>query len=368
MTNALRTVVIGLDHYHVTGWVETLGLFPERIELVGRYDPDPASARSPRPRFVDPGLTQQFPPAFGAVPFFADLDALIREVRPELAVVTLPNRLAPEAIVALAGAGCHVLVDKPGALDAAGANWSIDAVRASGVKMAVAFTRRYGRPWQRVAGEIAAGRLGRLLSSEAIFVTSSVQVRDPRNPIFDRVAMGGGILHWLGIHDIDLIQWLSGEPIVSVQATTATTGSEWIEVEDTISVAYRLAGGSIGTMHFAYALPRTGGEGYAALRGSLGSVRLNTDGATEWIGPGSTADPLRSETVTTDTVHLSGYGAAGAAIVTDLLDAIGHDRDPLATGENARDALRVVDAAYESARTGMRVDIEASTSKGERAT
>jgi len=367
MTKALRTVVIGLDHYHVTGWVETLGLFPERIELAGRYDADPVRAGSLRPRFVDPGLTQQFPPAFDAVPFYSDIAALIREIRPELAVVTLPNRLAPEAIVELARSGCHILADKPGALDAAGANRSVEAVHASGVKMAVAFTRRYGRPWQRAAGAIAAGRLGRLLSSEAIFVTSSVQVRDPHNPIFDRAAMGGGILHWLGIHDIDLIQWLSGEPIVSVQAMIATTGSDQIEVEDTVSIGYRLAGGSIGTMHFAYALPRTGGEGYAALRGSLGSVRLHADGATEWIGPGTVADPLRTETIATDIIRLPGYGAAGAAIVADLLDAIAHDREPLATGTNARDALRVVDAAYASARTGARVDIDMDASKGERA-
>jgi len=60
-------------------------------------------------------------------------------------------------------------------------------------------------------------------------------------------------------------------------------------------------------------------------------------------------------------------GAAGAAIVADLLDAIAHDREPLATGTNARDALRVVDAAYASARTGARVDIDMDASKGERA-
>ena len=38
--------------------------------------------------------------------------------------------------------------------------------------------------------------------------------------------------------------------------------SDAIDVEDTISIAFRLAGGAIGTMHFAYALPRPGGEGY----------------------------------------------------------------------------------------------------------
>jgi predicted dehydrogenase len=358
MSSTLRTVVDGLDHYHVTGWVETLGLFPEQIEIVGRYDPDPALAESMKPAFVDPNLPHRFSDTFLAVPYYSDLASLVRETRPQLAVVTLPNRRAPDAIVELARAGCHVLADKPGAIDEAGAARSVAASRSSGVKLGVAFTRRYGRPWQQVAREIDGGRLGRLLTSEAIFVTSSVPVRDPRNHIFDRAAMGGGILHWLGIHDIDLIQLLSGEPIVSVQAMTATMSSDEIDVEDTISIGYRLAGGSVGTMHFAYALPRPGGDGYAAFRGSKSSVKIGPAGTTEWIGPGTIADPIETETITTDTVRLPGYGSAGAAIVADLLDAIANDRDPRATGENARDALRVVDAAYLSAQTGERVDID----------
>ncbi len=358
MTSPLRTIIVGLDHYHVTGWVETLGLFPEQIEIAGRYDPDATRADAPRPTFVDPNLPQLFPESLLATPLYTDIEQLIRDIRPQLAIVTLPNSLAPDAIVALSRAGCHVLADKPGALNEVGAMRSVAAARASGVKLAVAFTRRYGGSWQHVAREIDRGRLGRLLTSEAIFVTSSVPVRDPRNRIFDRDAMGGGILHWLGIHDIDLIQWLSGEPIVSLQAMTATMSSTEIEVEDTISVSYRLAGGSIGTLHFAYALPRSGGEGYAAFRGSNASVSISATGTVDWIGPGSIHDPIRSETIAVDTVRLPGYGAAGAAIVADLLDAIANNRDPLATGEHARDALRVVDAAYVSARTGERVDID----------
>jgi predicted dehydrogenase len=172
--------------------------------------------------------------------------------------------------------------------------------------------------------------------------------------------MGGGILHWLGIHDIDLILWLSGEPIVELQAMTATMSSDDIDVEDTISISYQLAGGSIGTMHFAYALPRPGGEGYVAFRGSDASVTLSASGATEWIGPGSITDPMRSESYSSEIVRLPGYGSAGAAIVSDLLDAIENDRDPFATGENARDALRVVDAAYASARSGERIHIDSN--------
>ncbi len=355
MSTRYRAIVAGLDHYHVTGWVETLGLFADKIDVVARYDPDPRRATLDRPSFVDPNLPQAFPEWFQRAPFSSDLPELIREARPDLALVTMPNRLAPDVVIELARAGCHVIVDKPGALDAVGAERSIVAARTHGVKLAVAFTRRYGHAWQSVASEIARGRLGLLLSVEAMFVTSSVQVRGPDNPIFDRNLMGGGILHWLGIHDIDLIQWLSGEPIVRVQAMSATMSSRAVDVEDTISVQFQLEGGAIGTMHFAYALPRVGGSGYVALRGSKSSVRIDATGAIEWIGPASVRDPLRVETSTSDVVRLPGYGAAGASIVADLLDAVEHDRDPLATGENARDALRVVDAAYTSARIGQPV-------------
>ena len=358
MSQPLRMIVVGLDHYHVTGWVETLAHFGDQIEVVGRYDPDPTRASLDRPTFSDPNLPQAFPAWFEKVPFSSDLETLVRESRAELAMVTLPNRLAPEAVVALARGGCNVIVDKPGARTAEEAARSVDAVRANDVKMAVAFTRRYGHPWQMVASEIGRGRLGRTLSSEAIFVTSSVPVRGPSNPIFDGSAMGGGILHWLGIHDVDLIQWLAREPIVQVQAMTATRSSDAIDVEDTISIQFRLAGGAVGTMHFAYALPRPGGSGYFALRGSKASVTIDAGGATEWIGPGTVADPLRCEASSSDILRLPGYGSAGALIVSDMLDAIANDRDPLATGENARDALRVVDAAYASALSAQPVSID----------
>ena len=57
----LRVLVAGLDHYHVTGWVDTLGLFPGDLEIVALYDPDPANGQALRPRFVDPSLPAALP-------------------------------------------------------------------------------------------------------------------------------------------------------------------------------------------------------------------------------------------------------------------------------------------------------------------
>ncbi len=359
MNARLRTVIVGLNHYHVTGWVESLAAFQDAIEIVGRYDPDPARESADAPDFSDPNLSQAFPAWLSEVPFWSDLDAMIASVRPELALITLPNVAVPDAVARLGATGTHLLVDKPGGANAVDAAAAMKTARDHGAKVAVAFTRRHGHPWRQVAREIESGRLGRVMTVEAVFTTSSVVVRNPDNHIFDKSLMGGGILSWLGVHDVDLIHWLTGERMDTVQAMTATATSAEIDVEDTISIAFRLKGGALGTMHFAYALPRQGGEGYVAIRGTNASVRIDASGATTWIGAGTAVDPLLTENITSESIRLPGYGTVGSLIVRDLLDAIAEDRDPRATGEDAVAALQVIDAAYASAsQSGRRVTID----------
>lgn len=352
-----RVVIVGLDHYHVTGWAESLQQFPDRIEIVGLHDPDPALGERLAPAHHDPRLSEALPAHLAAVPFITDLDALIRECRPDIALVTLPNAHAPAAIEHLAAAGIHLLVDKPGARTAAEAERTFAAARAAGVKVAIGLTRRYGRGWLDARAMVESGRLGRLLTAEAIFVTSSVKVRDPTNLIFNRELMGGGILHWLGVHDLDQLLWLTGDRIVEVQAMTGRMGGDAVEVEDVVSMSVRFAGGAIGTVHYAYALPRAANEGYLALRGTGGSVRIQSDGTLSWIGPGDARDPVMSQQSTYEMRQAPGYGPMALAIIDDLLRAIAEERDPLAPGEAVVAALRVIDAAYESARTGKRVRV-----------
>jgi predicted dehydrogenase len=352
-----RLVVVGLEHYHITGWIETLEEFADQIEIVALYDPDPELGQRLAPLHHDPILADALPDRYRAVPFETDLEQLLAVHRPDLALITLPNRDIPAAVSLLATAGVDLLIDKPGARTAAEGAIGLAAIDATGVKAAVGFNRRYGRAWQDARRMVAEGRIGRLMTTETIFTTSSVLVRDPSNRQFDLELMGGGILHWLGIHDLDLLPWMTGDEIAEVHAFSGTLGEARVAVEDVVSMSVRYASGAIGTVHYAYALPRPGNDGYIALRGTEGSIRIQSTGVVTWIGPGTRENPLETQTTTYELAKTGGYGPLARACIADWLDAIAENRQPVASYADAIAALKIVDAAYESARNGQTISL-----------
>lgn len=351
----LRVGVVGLGHYHVTGWVETLEGFPDALEIVALYDPDPELGRTLAPPHHDPSLRAGLGERYRVLPFETRLADLIERHGLDIALVTLPNSDAPQAIEQLAHAGVHLVVDKPAARSAPEARRAFDAVRASGVRAVTGLIRRYSPAARRARELVAAGRLGRLVSGEAIFATSSVAVRDPQNLLFDPIRSGGGILSWLGIHDLDTLLWLTGEPVVEVSAMAGRVGDPGLEVEDVISVALRFAGGAIATVHDAYALPARGYRSRLALRGLDASVELGLGEDLVLVTAGGPDGGVRDELTSFDVPAVPGYGASGRAAVRDLLDAIRDGRETLANGDDLVRALELIDAAYESARTARRV-------------
>ena len=356
----LRVGVVGLDHYHVTGWVETIEGFPDELEIVALYDPDPERGRTLAPTHHDPSLRAGLGEGYRGVPVETRLDDLIRRHDLDIALVTLPNSVAPSAIEVLARAGLHLLVDKPAARTAPEARQAFTAVHDTGVRAVVGLTRRYS-PAARYGRELLeSGRLGRLISAEAVFAAASVQVRDPANPLFDPALAGGGILSWLGIHDLDCLLWLTGEPVVEVSAMTGLVGSPGLAVEDVASVALRFAGGAVGTVHHAYALPARGYRSRLALRGLDGSIELGLDDSLVLLTAGADGF-VHEEQTTFEVPSAPGYGASGRAAVRDLLDSIRDAREPQANGEALVHALELIDAAYESARTGRHVRLGPAT-------
>ena len=159
--------------------------------------------RSPRPttiRRCGPDSARRT----AALPVETTLDDLIERHALDVALVTLPNADAPAAIERLAGAGIHLLIDKPAARTAPEARQAFDAVRAAGRP------RRRRADAALLAGRSDGARAGRGRPARAR--SSRPRRSSRRRP--SRCATraircsiptqtGGGILSWLGIHDVD---------------------------------------------------------------------------------------------------------------------------------------------------------------------
>src|SRR5215203_2953266 len=116
-----RVAIVGLNHYHTTGWVESLELLPDELEIVAIYELDRSLWAGLAPRYFDPHLKPSLHERHRDTPFVDNLEELVTRFEPEIALVTLANRDMPAAIETLARSGIHMLVDKPGASNRAGA-------------------------------------------------------------------------------------------------------------------------------------------------------------------------------------------------------------------------------------------------------
>ena len=198
--------------------------------------------------------------------------------------------------------------------------------------------------------------LGRLISVEARWITTSVARRGPASFYFDRARSGGGMLNWLGCHYLDYMCWATSAEVVEVAAIGPTLSGEPIDVEDVATVALRYDNGMVGSLHCAYATDRDTDQAFA-LRGSLGWLRWDGTGPqveARSTHPSWAAAPNRVLRFEAD--PLPGYaGAVGVAALRRFIAATRGEAEPVDTIEDALRVLETLDAAQEAMRTGCNV-------------
>ena len=174
--------------------------------------------------------------------------------------------------------------------------------------------------------------------------------------------MDGGSLMNQGVHYVDLLRWCMG-PVTEVTAV-CTTQTHQIEVEDTALAIVRFSSGAVATIlsstaaypGFPQRLEITGTEGTVIIedgrivRRAFGAGARPADG-----GHGTDDDDGAARGAAADPAAIGVVGHA--AQIADLLAAIEEGREPAVGGEAGRDALEIVCAVYESARTGRTVTL-----------
>src|SRR5262245_36049036 len=178
-----------------------------------------------------------FAERFGVERVHDDLEALVHDPGIDAVYIALPNALHHAAVLAAARGKKHVLCEKPFAMTVAHACEMVDACRDAGVILRVGHQLRLDAAIGR-AHEIArSGRLGRL----AAISLDRASGLGPRTSWRQDVSQSGVIFD-VGVHLLDLIQWISGQPFAEVSALTHPDRRRG-EPDDTVTVLGRLGGG-----------------------------------------------------------------------------------------------------------------------------
>lgn len=325
----------------------------ETSRLAGVYDVSCERAQALAERF--------------SVRAYPDLEDLLGDPAVQAVSVCTPHTTHPEMVEMCAGAGKHVLVEKPMAVDLKGCDRAIHAAAQAGVKLGVVSQRRFYEPVLRMKQAIEAGKIG-----DPILAT--VTVMGWRDADYYRMdpwrgkwaTEGGGVLLTQTTHQIDLFQWFMG-PIDRLFGFWDNLNHPYVEVEDTAVAVVRFKNGGLGTILVSNS-QKPGFYGKLHIHGRNGaSVGVQTEGGSPFISGVTTAvDPPFNDVWTVpgeghllETWRREDEARCGKIdIMTfyhrqqigDFLCSILEDREPAVSGREGRKHVEIFTAIYRSQR------------------
>lgn len=316
---------------------------------------------------IDEPKAKRFAEENGVPTYYRDCREMLAEEKLDAVSVCTWNSAHRDCTVAALEAGAHVLCEKPMAMNAAEAQEMYDAAAAAGKLLQIGFVRRFGYDAENMLDFARSGALGDIYYAKATYLR-----RDgcPAGWFCDKAYSGGGPLIDLGVHVIDLVRYLSGNPkpveVFGVTykglgknrasgAETAWTRDKSDEypytVEDFTSAMVRFDSGMTLAVEASFSLNIPQDTGIIELYGTKagasianGEIQLYTDMCGKYVnlhtvgGCGGTGDFFGKE--------IRGFVAAA------------NGEEPCrATAEDGVMLMKIIDAIYKSAETGKSVTI-----------
>lgn len=306
----------------------------------------------------DPAKTKAFADKYGITPY-SDLATFLRDGAIDAVTVATPSGSHGDIAIPAARAGKHVLCEKPLEVTPEKAQAVIDACREAGVTLGVIFQARFDDCTLLAKQAIDQGRLGRIL-------LAGCQMRWFREQAYYDSAGwrgtwaldGGGCLMNQGIHTIDMLVHLIGQP-AEVFGYRGPLTHKRIEVEDTLGAVIKFTNGAVGTVEAstscAPGFPRR-----LEISGDSGTITIEDNRIVRWQFTGQQPQ---------DEAILAGIAGGGRSIggaadptaidvsghrlqVEDFARAILADEEPAIGGLEGKRAVDLVCAIYRSMRSG----------------
>ncbi|QIN81546.1 gfo/Idh/MocA family oxidoreductase [Rubrobacter tropicus] len=287
----------------------------------------------------------------------ADAGALLGRDDVDVVVLCTPSGMHPDAAVAAAEAGKHVITEKPMAVTLEGLDRMIWATREAGVTLSVIFQYRFNREALRLKRALDAGLFGRpVLGNALVHWHRNQAYYDEKGGWRGTWDLdGGGALMNQSVHAVDLLQWLLG-PVESLCAYADTLTHD-IETEDVASAALRFTSGALGAIqgttstHADYPLK-------VEIRGTEGGATFERSRLTDWR-PAREEEVLSAgELAAFPDAPEEPFGAAHERQLRAIFSALREGTEPPIPGEEARKAVEIILGIYRAASEGERVSLD----------
>ncbi len=233
---------------------------------------------------------------------YDSVEALFAAEQVGIASIVTPDNWHRAHATAALEAGADVLVTKPIAPTLEDAQAIVDCAARCGRRLMVAHERRFRPSYRRAYELITSGQLGDLAYLR-LQMFQNAENKFARAPWYASKEAGRTAITGSGIHQVDLVRWLSGREVVSVRALGNRIGEIGFHHNKTVVALFELEGGVIGEVVFTYeATPPLGGERVTAI-GSHGMIDNGRfcprGGETESLGS-SPEDEFRGSESATD--------------------------------------------------------------------
>lgn len=312
---------------------------------------------------------QEMGEKYGVTRLYTDKDAMLAEL-PEIdavSVCTWNSAHAPCTIAALK-AGKHVLCEKPMAISAQEARKMLDTAREAGKLLMVGFVRRYGNDCRILKEFVDQGYFGDIYYSKATYLRRN---GSPGGWFGMKEFSAGGPLIDLGVHVIDLTRYVMGNPKpVSVYGTAfhklgdrrnlkdekaytaaSATGKEPFDVEDLATAMIRYDNGSVVCVEASFSLNLKEDEGKIEFFGTKAGARLDPELELYTETNGYMAN------VNLCVPTALSFEGLFENEIDHFVDCIQNGTECISPGEDGITLMEILDAVYESARTGHEVVI-----------
>jgi predicted dehydrogenase len=288
---------------------------------------------------------QEISKTFGIRKSYSDYHDLLEDREIEAVIVCLPNHLHHPVCMEAARTNKHILVEKPMALNLREADEMIEEARVHGVTLMVGQSKRFSDAMEEIFK-----RLDEIGSPFRIDINFLVNFPEPPTEWWKHSEKAGGLVIFLqGSHSVDTVIWLLNKIPSTVFSISRRRNPMW-EGEDEADIVLGFESGELATVHLS--LNTSPHLHEAIIVGPKGTIRLFEFHAGRAYGFSHRLE-MNGKTILDGEQIPSPYTIQ----LREFFKAIREKRAPLASGEEVRKTMLVLDAIRKSDREGKVVQL-----------